>query len=331
MSTGPQKYPGASTAYWYQDDYPGSVMESNVILWHSTEGTSLPSYDGGATAPNLTAKPDFAAQRLVWYQHFDIDTSSRALRNLPGGVETNTLNVCQIEIVGTCDPATHTAWGSTPHLYMPQLPGWAIRDLAAFARWAHEQHGVPLTSGLTFKPYPSSFGANGVRMTNAQWSDFTGHCGHQHAPENDHGDPGAFPMTAILNTAKDADMTIQKIDESNAFDVDLADDVWTTLAFTDAVIHSGPRQLVGPTYVHLTFEPGSTGLVTGRFILTNPDGTGQSGYGDIGEFPAGAVPQFLHNHDIPASKTLRFQVKARTGDGTTTKLIHRVASGDFAV
>jgi hypothetical protein len=262
MSTGPQKYPGASTAYWYQDDYPGSVMESNVILWHSTEGTSLPSYDGGATAPNLTAKPDFAAQRLVWYQHFDIDTSSRALRNLPGGVETNTLNVCQIEIVGTCDPATHTAWGSTPHLYMPQLPGWAIRDLAAFARWAHEQHGVPLTSGLTFKPYPSSFGANGVRMTNAQWSDFTGHCGHQHAPENDHGDPGAFPMTAILNTAKDADMTIQKIDESNAFDVDLADDVWTTLAFTDAVLHSGPRQLVGPTYVHLTFEPGSTGLVT---------------------------------------------------------------------
>ncbi|MEU3252876.1 N-acetylmuramoyl-L-alanine amidase [Streptomyces sp. NPDC006997] len=202
MRTGPQRYPGASTAYWHQSAYPGSAMETNVILWHATEGTSLPSYGGGASAPNFTAKPDFAARRLVWYQHFDFDTSSRALRNLAGGVETNTMNVCQVEIVGTCDPTTHRKWGSTPHLYTPELPSWVVRDLAAFARWAHEQHGVPLTSGLTFKPYPSSYGSNGVRLSASQWLNFKGHCGHQHAPENDHGDPGAFPMAAILNAAK---------------------------------------------------------------------------------------------------------------------------------
>ncbi|MBQ1165268.1 hypothetical protein KBZ21_45590, partial [Streptomyces sp. A73] len=57
--TGPQKYPGASTAYWYQARYGGNSMETNVIVWHSTEGTSLPSYGGGGSAPNLTAKPDF--------------------------------------------------------------------------------------------------------------------------------------------------------------------------------------------------------------------------------------------------------------------------------
>jgi hypothetical protein len=177
-------------------------METNVILWHSTEGTSLPSYGGGGSAPTFTARPDFAEKRLVWYQHFDFDVSARALMNRPGGVETNTLNVCQVEIVGTCDPATHQRWGNTRHLYMPELPDWAIRDLAAFARWAHEQHGVPLTSGLAFKPYPSSYGANGVRMTAAQWAAFKGHCGHQHAPENDHGDPGAFPIGAVLAAAK---------------------------------------------------------------------------------------------------------------------------------
>ncbi|CAL9630635.1 hypothetical protein [Streptomyces sp. enrichment culture] len=210
MRTGPQRYPGASTAYWYQDDYPGSPMETNVILWHSTEGTSLPSYGGGASAPNLTAKPDFGAKRLRWYQHFDFDTSSRALRNQPGGVETNTLNVCQVEIVGTCDPATHRRWGTAPHLYMPNLPSWVIRDLGAFARWAHQSHGVPLTSGLTFKPYPSSYGANGVRMSRAQWTAFKGHCGHQHAPENDHGDPGAFPMAAILAAAKGETMDLTR-------------------------------------------------------------------------------------------------------------------------
>ncbi|MFI9151665.1 hypothetical protein [Streptomyces sp. NPDC053367] len=212
MRAGPQRYPGASTTYWYQDNYPGSPMETNVVLWHSTEGTSLPSYGGGASAPNLTARPDFAKKRIVWYQHFDFDVSSRALRNLPGGVETNTLNVCQVEIVGTCDPATHRRWGSTPHLYMPQLPQWVIRDLGAFARWAWTEHRVPLTSGLTFKPYPSSYGDNGVRMSAARWNAFTGHCGHQHAPENDHGDPGSFPMNAVLAAAKGDTMDLTPAD-----------------------------------------------------------------------------------------------------------------------
>ncbi|MBQ1164007.1 hypothetical protein KBZ21_39060, partial [Streptomyces sp. A73] len=64
--TGPQKYPGASTAYWYQSRYGGNSLETNVIVWHSTEGTSLPSYGGGGSAPNLTAKPDFKNKRMVW-------------------------------------------------------------------------------------------------------------------------------------------------------------------------------------------------------------------------------------------------------------------------
>ncbi|MFD8199965.1 hypothetical protein [Streptomyces sp. NPDC059701] len=200
--TGPQRYPGASTAYWYGSRYPGSAMESNVVVWHTTEGTSLPSYDGGSSAPNFTARPNFAAKRLEWFQHFDFDVSSRALVNRAGGVETNTLNVVQVEIVGTCDPATHKKWGSTPHLYTPELPDWAIRDLAAFARWANEQHGVPLASGVEFKAYPSSYGASSVRLSNAAWSNYRGHCGHQHVPENDHGDPGALPMAAILARAK---------------------------------------------------------------------------------------------------------------------------------
>ena len=200
--SGPQRYPGASTAYWYGSKYPGSAMESNVVVWHTTEGTSLPSYGGGASAPNFTAVPDFTAKRLVWYQHYDFDVSSRALVNRSGGVETNTLNVVQVEIVGTCDPTTHKKWESRAHLYTPDLPDWAIRDLAAFAKWAHDQHGVPLTSGVTFKAYPSSYGASSVRMSNAAWNNYRGHCGHQHVPENDHGVPGLLPMAAILARAK---------------------------------------------------------------------------------------------------------------------------------
>ncbi|MFG2352570.1 hypothetical protein [Streptomyces sp. NPDC048521] len=240
--SGPQRYPGASTAYWYGSKYPGSAMESNVIVWHTTEGTSLPDYSGGSVAPNLTAKPDFAAKRLVWYQHFDFDVSARALVNKAGGVETNTLNACQVEIVGTCDPATHDRWTKAgyAHLYTPELPDWAIRDLAAFAKWAHDNHGVPLSSGLTFKAYPGSYGANGVRMTGTQWTNFKGHCGHQHVPENDHGDPGAFPIAAILSLAKNG--TAQEDD------MPTADEIATAVLKKDGLIVVPGAAASNPTW-----------------------------------------------------------------------------------
>ena len=205
MSTGPQIYPGANhTSYWYQSKWGGDAMEVNVVVWHSTEGTSVPTYSGGSEAPNLTVAPDFRNKKLVWYQHFNIDTSSRALVNLSGGVETNTLNVVQVEVVGTCDPKTHASWAAKgiQHLYMADLPDWAIRDLAAFAKWLKDNHNVPLTEQVTFKAYPDSYGtSNGVRMSSSKWNSYRGHCGHQHVPENLHGDPGAFPMGAILAKA----------------------------------------------------------------------------------------------------------------------------------
>jgi len=218
--TGPQKYPGASLTYWYGSKYPGDSMESNVVVWHTTEGRSLPSYDGGSQAPNFTAVPDFGARRLRWYQHFDFDTSSRALVNKSGGVETNTLNAVQVEIVGTCDPATHKAWENQgyEHLYTPNLPTWVVDQLGDFARWARDNHGVPLASGLTFRPYPSSYGNSPVRMSGAKWESFKGHCGHQHVPENDHGDPGAFPVAAVL-LAAGGSPTDSGDDDMDPFDV----------------------------------------------------------------------------------------------------------------
>lgn len=204
--TGPQQYPGASLKYDFSELYPGDSMESNVICLHSTEGTSVPTYGGGGSAPNFTVAPDFVNKRAVWYQHFDFDESSRALRNLSGGVQTNTLNVCQIEIVGTCDPAAHKRW-TTPHLYTPELPDWFKDELAEFLAWAHKSHAIKLQSKrpdgtkLVWKPYPSSYGANGVRLSPDEWENFYGVLGHQHPPENDHGDPGDIDIDYILSKA----------------------------------------------------------------------------------------------------------------------------------
>lgn len=216
MATGPQRYPGASTTHWHQTRWGGDLMEVNVCVLHSTEGIGLPNYDGGGNAPNLTAVADFANKRLRWFQHFDIDRSSRALRNLAGGVATNTLNATQVELDGTCDYSKRTNWGSRvagrDYIYWGDPPDWALRDLAELLRWLNANHAVPLTGPsmwLTYGPdtrragiTPASYGASPARMSFSSWTAFKGICGHQHVPENDHGDPGSLPFAKLIALAK---------------------------------------------------------------------------------------------------------------------------------
>ncbi|MET8166900.1 hypothetical protein ACFU6S_37610 [Streptomyces sp. NPDC057456] len=205
--TGPQHYPGANRDHWYQDDFGGDPMEVNVVVLHTTEGRSLPDYQGGSAAPNLTAVPDFAARKLKWYQHFEIDVSSRALVNKRGGVETNTLNVCQAELVGTCDPDTHAKWKARDqaHVYWPKAPEWALRALAEYLAWMHIHHRVPLRGPALWPAYPKSAGnGGGQRMGAERWNAFKGVCGHMHVPENAHGDPGAIDFEGLLDFAKAA-------------------------------------------------------------------------------------------------------------------------------
>lgn len=239
MATGPQRYPGASTAAWYQDTYGGDLMEVNVACLHTTEGRTLPDYDGGAVAPNLTAVPDVAAKRLKWYQHFDVDRSSRALRNLSGGVETNTLNVVQVELVGTCDPAAHKKWGSSPHIFWPEAPDWALKGVADFLAWAHANHGIPLTGPALWLPYPQSGAAGSTaRMSFAQWENFNGVCGHQHVPENDHGDPGSIDFAKLIAYAKGGTPDTPQEPDVALTDADverIATAVWQKMAKADGV------------------------------------------------------------------------------------------------
>jgi len=211
--TGPQKYPGASLAYFYQSKFGGSAMESNVGVMHTTEGRTLPSYGGGGSAPNFTALPDFKNKKLKWYQHFDFDVSSRALVNRSGGVDTNTANAVQVELVGTCDERNATTWGGAKagvdYIFWPDAPDWALAELGKFVAWAHDQHGIPLRSTVTWKPYKKgqvggSYGANGVRLSGSQWNAYYGWLGHQHVPENDHGDPGDLNFARVLAHATGA-------------------------------------------------------------------------------------------------------------------------------
>lgn len=232
--TGPQKYPPASLAYWWQKAFPGNAMESNVGVLHTTEGRTVPDYRGGRDAPNFTALPDIPNKKLRWFQHFDFDTSSRALMNLSGGVETNTANAVQIELVGTCDERNAVTWDGkrvgVDYIFWPDAPDWLLAELALFVKWAHEQHGVRLSSTVTWKAYKKgqvggSYGANGVRLTGGQWSDYYGWLGHQHVPENTHGDPGDIDFARVLELARGHNPTPSEEDDMPTAQ-EIAREVW---------------------------------------------------------------------------------------------------------
>jgi hypothetical protein len=248
--TGPQKIPGASQAYFYGNgQYSGSAMEVNCGVAHTTEGRTLPSYSGGALAPTVTGVPAIAAKRIRWYQHYDVDESARALANKLGGVETNTANAFQIEFVGTCDAKKSTVWdgkrASVDYIYWPGAEDWALAEVAWLVRWLHDYHNVPMTCVKDWLAYgkdprrpgitPASYGASPARMSMSAWRSFTGWCGHQHVPENDHGDPGSMDFARVIALAKGDTSTEEDDPMASITKQDIFDAVWKT----DAIV--GPK------------------------------------------------------------------------------------------
>lgn len=187
-------YPGADhTTQWFHPACPGDTMpHPNVIVLHTTEGSSWPSYGGGSSAPTFTVHPDGRVR-----QHFYANESARALVNAAGGVQTNTLNVVQIELIGTC------AKGG-PGIYWPSATAAQLAGVAKLVKWLTATYPIPLRSTTRqWLAYPSSYGSkSGQRMSASEWNSFSGLCGHQHVPENDHGDPGAFPIQRLIDAVK---------------------------------------------------------------------------------------------------------------------------------
>lgn len=159
------------------------------VVWHTTEND-----------PNKTSAANVArylnsvgAQvHIVWnpvtgeiVQMIAANRGGRGLKNLLGGVDTNTSGgiVVQIEVVGQATkPFT-----DGPMKGLPTIVAW-LRSL-----------GIPdVWPAGDLKAYPASYG--GTRSTSA-WSK-SGHFGHSQVPENDHGDPGDIDQSKITGSSK---------------------------------------------------------------------------------------------------------------------------------
>lgn len=142
------------------------------LVWHTTEGSSLPNYAG--TAPHFTLDPKTGR---LW-QHIPVNRAARALMHPAGTVETNLAHAIQVELIGF---AAETAkWPSAYYDRVAQL-----------ARWIEASTGVRRTCGVAF--------TMSVRhLSDGDWRTYSGHCGHQHVPSNDHHDPGAFRIHEVI-------------------------------------------------------------------------------------------------------------------------------------
>lgn len=157
------------------------------LVLHTTEGASaagaIAAFRSTGSWPHFTVDP----VAKVRYQHIPLDLGARALVNAPGGVETNREDAIQIEIIG----------------FAAKAADWSDDAL----QWLATEVLAPIlaATGIT-TTHPVFVGADrspasvkaAQRMTYAAWDAFNGICGHQHVPENDHWDPGAFPIDRCL-------------------------------------------------------------------------------------------------------------------------------------
>jgi hypothetical protein len=130
------------------------------IVHHTTEGTT---YSG--------ARQEYATV----YQHIDTARVARALRNEPGGIETNRASAVQIELIGFAgrpkDPRT-------------------LANVAGLCPWIEQTHGVPQTwpNGHPREPLNGQ-NPGGHNRDGTNWTTRSGHYGHSQVPENTHWDP----------------------------------------------------------------------------------------------------------------------------------------------
>lgn len=145
------------------------------LVWHTTEGTSLPDY--GGSAPHFTIDP--RADNRLW-QHIPIDRAARALKGKgAAGVATNGAHAIQVEIIGFAGDTDN--W---PADYYDRL-----RELAD---WVERNAGVKPVETVDFQDRAHP-------MSVAKWRAYKGHCGHQHVPGQDHWDPGEFRIAEIIS------------------------------------------------------------------------------------------------------------------------------------
>jgi hypothetical protein len=144
------------------------------IIWHTTEGSSLPAYNG--SAPHFTLDPETGKL----FQHMSVTACAMSLEHPENTPETNRAGCIQVELIGRADDTP--TWSDTKYA-----------NIAKLARWIEKHCGVP-------RKAPRAFGKPVPRMGATEFVGASGHLGHEHVPSqpSGHFDPGKFLEAKVL-------------------------------------------------------------------------------------------------------------------------------------
>lgn len=163
-------------------DAGGFTGGGRKVVWHTTEGGSLPNY--GGSAPHFTLDPQ---DGRLW-QHIPLNKAARAL--MAGG--PNFWNTVQVELIGFADTKRAKELG----LAKRAVVNWTDADYARVAklgRWIEANFDVPRKCSVDFKAHTAHLASlDAVK-------GYSGHIGHQHINGNDHWDPGLFKIERVLD------------------------------------------------------------------------------------------------------------------------------------
>ncbi|BAK34321.1 hypothetical protein MLP_13070 [Microlunatus phosphovorus NM-1] len=185
-------YPGADLSHDRSSLSGITMPKIDKVLLHTTETSVWPGY--ADFAPQLTVNPVTSEIR----QHMPLNRSASTLRDPSDtAVRENRDDVVQIEIVGFSDPKEEgspyhvSAWGDQEYAF-----------LGSILKWFTLEWGVPLPSTVGWVACPASYGSKAKqRLTSSQYDAYSGILSHQHAPGNDHGDPGNIDIARLLTAA----------------------------------------------------------------------------------------------------------------------------------
>lgn len=167
-----------------------------VVVLHSTEGSTIDGAVATLKGRGVASHEVVDVREQLVVQLVSLDRPAKSLLNLKGGVETNNRGgVIQVEIVGY---ASRSSANGRPGPIMPELDDDELTWLGHYVRQLCAKVAAPFVFPCWFKSYPESYGArNGVRLSFADWLTVEGVIGHQHVPENTHGDPGALDVARM--------------------------------------------------------------------------------------------------------------------------------------
>ncbi|HEX6713527.1 MAG TPA: peptidoglycan-binding domain-containing protein, partial [Thermoleophilaceae bacterium] len=164
------------------DDAGGFMGGGRKLVWHTTEGSSLPNY--GRSAPHFTLDP---ADGRLW-QHIPLDRAARAL--MAGG--PNFWNTVQVELIGWADTQEAKKHGRQSRAVVNWTDAEYAR-IARLARWIEANFDVPRKCSVEFVSHTAHLASlDAVKR-------YSGHIGHQHINGNTHWDPGLFKIAKVLD------------------------------------------------------------------------------------------------------------------------------------